>query len=614
MKIAPLAGVIGLAALGAHAQPFPSSLPRYFEPVVVTATRGIYEAPATLRDAVVITREQLEASPGLSLAEVLQRHAGAEFRATGGPGQPTGIFLRGAGAAQTLVLIDGLRAGSATAGTTAVEAIPLEMIERIEVVKGSMSSLYGSEAIGGVVQVFTRGKGVPHLFVAGAYGTDSDGRASAGIATVEGGTKMALSVGARKVDARSATNERVPFGVHDPDRDPHENGFANLRISQQMWTGETLALEAFGTRSRTYFDGGSPADRTDQTVSGARLSSNTDFTTWWASRLTLGHGRDRLLLSGPFPATFETRQDQVSWINDFRTATGSLLAGVEILKQKVLPDTVETGAPPFSRSERETRSIFAAVNETLQGQRFEASIRRDDDEQFGARNTGAVSGGSQVARDTQLVITLAEGFRAPTFNDLYLTAYEPFYTPNPQLRPERSRSWEVALRNSAPGRFQWRITAFDNQLEDLIVATAATVMNVDRARVRGVEAAADLSWLGIHWRAALTLQRPRNEQTGARLQGRARQFGSLEASHALGAWTFAGNLVASGERYDSLDQDPATRLGGYARIDARVRYTVSKQWSAELAAVNLGDKRYEHALGYDGTRRGVLLSVRFEAF
>ncbi|HUQ10153.1 MAG TPA: TonB-dependent receptor, partial [Steroidobacteraceae bacterium] len=511
MKIAPFAGLVGLAALGAHAQSFPSTLPRYFEPVVVTATRGIYEAPSTLRDAVVITRDEIEASPGLTLAEVLQRHAGAEFRATGGPGQPTGIFLRGAGAAQTLVLIDGLRAGSASAGTTAVEAIPLEMIERIEVVKGPMSSLYGSEAIGGVVQVFTRGKGVPHLFATGAYGTDNDRRASAGIATAEGGTKMALSFGARKVEARSATNERVPFGVHDPDRDPHENGFANVRISQKVWTGETLALEAFGSRSKTLFDGGNPADRSDQAVSGARISSNTDFTSWWASRLTLGHGRDRLRLLGPFPALFETRQDQVSWINDFRTSSGSLLAGAEILRQKVLPDSPETGAPPFARSERETRSVFAAVNESLQGQRFEASIRRDDDEQFGVRNTGSVSAGSQLTRDIRLAITVAHGFRAPTFNDLYLTAYEPFYTPNPDLRPERSRSREVALRSSAPGALQWRITAFDNQLDDLIVATAATVMNVDRARVRGVEAAADLAWLGIRWRAAVTLQRPRNE-------------------------------------------------------------------------------------------------------
>ncbi|HUP30878.1 MAG TPA: TonB-dependent receptor [Usitatibacter sp.] len=613
MKALTFAGLAGLASLGCHAQ-LPIPIPRYFEPVVVTATRGLVDGPATLRDAVVITREDLEASTGLSLAEVLQRFAGAEFRSTGGPGQPTGVFLRGAGAAQTLVLIDGLRAGSATAGTTAVEAIPLEMIERVEVVKGPMSSLYGSDAIGGVVQVFTRGRSVPHLFVASAYGSENDRRASAGLSTAEGGTVVSIAAGARKVDARSATNERVPFGVHDPDRDPHENAFVTMSASQRMWTGETLALEAFASRSRTAFDGGDPTDRTDQSVGGARFTSSAAFAQWWSSRFTLGHTRDRLRLLGPFPALFETRQDQASWINDFRTGAGSMLLGAEIVRQKVLPDAASSGPAPFSTTQRETRSVFAALNESWQGQRFEASVRRDDDEQFGARSTGSTSYGASLTEGILVSATLARGFRAPTFNDLYLVAYKPFYTPNPALRPERSSSREIALRSAKAGPFQWRITAFDSRLEDLIVATAATVMNVSRAHVRGVEAAADLTWLGIRWRAAVTAQRPRDEDTGTRLQGRALRYGSFEASRTRGAWTVSTQVTASGDRYDSLGEASGTRLAAYARADARVRYAIDKRWAVELTAVNLTDKRYERALGYDGARRGALLSVRFDAF
>jgi len=615
MKTLPLAGLMGLASLGAQAQSVsPAPFTRFFEPVVVTATRGLVSAPATLRDAVVITREELDQSTGLTLAEVLQRYAGAEFRATGGPGQPTGIFLRGAGAAQTLVLVDGLRVGSATAGTTAVEALPLELIERIEVVKGPLSSLYGSEAIGGVVQVFTRGKSVPHLFVAAAYGSQNDRRASAGISTADDKTLFSMSAGVRKVDARSATSERVPFGVHDPDRDPHENAFASVRASRRLWTGETLALEAFASRSRTSYDGGDPSDRTDQSLGGARVTSTSDFASWWTSRLTAGHGRDRLRIVGPFPAVFETRQDQASWINDFSTGAGSALLGAETVRQEVLPDVLEGGARPFARTRRDTHSYFAGINESWQLQRLEASIRRDDDAQFGTRNTGSASYGTNLTRDILVSVTYAQGFRAPTFNDLYLVAYVPFYVPNPDLRPERSRSREISLR-SAPGpSLKWRLTGFDNRLEDLIVATASTVMNVSHARVRGVEAEADLTWIGIRWRAALTVQRPRDEASGARLQGRARQFGTLQASRTLGAWTLGASVTASGDRFDSLDEAPATRLAGYARLDARVRYAIDKRWAVELAAVNLADKRYEHALGYDGTRRGALLSVRFDAF
>jgi vitamin B12 transporter len=213
-----------------------------------------------------------------------------------------------------------------------------------------------------------------------------------------------------------------------------------------------------------------------------------------------------------------------------------------------------------------------------------------------------------------VAVTTAQGFRAPTFNDLYLVAYRPVYTPNPDLRPERSRSREVSLRSAPRPGLQWRVTGFDNRLQDLIVATASTVMNVNRARVRGIETEASLDWIGIRWRAAFTVQRPRDEDTGSRLQGRARQFGSLHASRSMGAWTVGASVVASGDRFDSLDEAPSTRLGGYARVDARVRYAIDKRWAVEVTAINLGDKRYEHALGYEGARRGALLSVRFDAF
>ena len=221
MKSLSIAGLAGLASLGAQAQipPIPDLRPS-LDPVVVTATRALSPA-STLRDAVVITREDLDDAGSLSLAEVLQRRAGIELRQTGGPGQPQTLFIRGAGSHQTLVLVDGLRVGSATVGTTSIENIPLEMIERIEVVKGPMSSLYGPEAIGGVVQVFTRGKTVPHLFAAASYGTDRDRRLSAGLATADDTTLVSLAAGIRSVDAPSATNARSFF--HNPDRDPHEN-------------------------------------------------------------------------------------------------------------------------------------------------------------------------------------------------------------------------------------------------------------------------------------------------------------------------------------------------------------------------------------------------------
>src|SRR5436190_15098571 len=223
MKTWSFAGLAGLAALGAQAQsPGPPVAPA--QSFVDTATREAKPVPS-LRDAVVITREDIEGSDALSLGEVLERRAGIQVRATGGPGQPQGLFVRGAGTAQTRVLVDGLRVSSATVGTTSIENIPLELIERIEVVKGPLSSLYGSDAIGGVVQIFTRGRGVPHFFGSAAYGTDNDGRLSAGLVAIDERSRLSIAAGARSVDAPSATNPRA--FCHDPDRDPYKNAFAN---------------------------------------------------------------------------------------------------------------------------------------------------------------------------------------------------------------------------------------------------------------------------------------------------------------------------------------------------------------------------------------------------
>ena len=603
---ASLAGLLGLAALGAQAQQLPLPLSRNPDPVVVTASRAL--APqVTLRDAVVISREDLEGAGSLSLGEVLERLAGLELRATGGPGQPQGLFIRGAGTAGTLVLVDGMRVGSATVGTTSIENIPIEMIERIEVVKGPLSSLWGADAMGGVVQIFTRGKDVPHLFVTSAFGSDRDRRIAAGVTTIDKGMAAVLSMGYREVDAPSATTPRVPF-CHDPDRDPHDNAFANLRVAQRMWQGENFVLEAFGTRGRTHFDGCGTDDRNEQVIAGARVTSSTEVVRGFTTRLAAGQSRDRIEIFGAYPARFQTRQDQASWINEVAVPGGALVIGAETLRQRV-----ESDATVFARNKRKTDSGFVGLNEAWGGQRFEASWRYDKDKVLGSRNTGALGYGIEVLGGYRVAANVARGFRAPTFYDLYGPTSD-FYRPNDALKPERSNSRELSIKAPSKSPVAWRVTAYDNRIEDLIAYVFPTVVNVNRARIRGVELAGEATWWNVRWRAAFTAQRPRDEASGLRLQGRAERFGALTASRSWGPWTAGATLHASGERFDSPDENPASRLAAYATVDARVRYRLAKHWTAELAAVNLTDKRYETSVGYEGARRGVMLSLRFEAY
>lgn len=607
MKSAPFAGLAAAVALGAQAQSPAPFQP--FETLVVTAARGEQRLADALRDVVVIPRDRIEQSGAISLAELLQRHAGVEFRGTGGPGQPSGLFLRGANAAQTLVLVDGLRVGSATVGTTSIEHIPLDLVERVEVVKGPLSSLYGADAIGGVVQVFTRAAAKPRLFASAGAGNSGEYRASAGFTAIEKEVTYSLSAGARQSDAPSATNDRA--FCHDPDRDPYENAFANAQVSWRWWQGEDITVAGFASRGKTRFDGCPGADgtfaddRNDQQLSGARVVSRSWFAPWWVSRLTLGQGRDKLEIRGSEPARFETRQDQVAWLNEFGTLLGPVVVGAEAVRQQVESDAA------FTRNRREVKSVFASANETWQGQRLEASVRRDEDDQYGGRNTGTVSYGAPWPGVGFVAMTAGKGFRAPTFYDLYGPTSD-FYRPNPDLRPERSESREVTVRTLPGVAWPGRLTWFDNRIEDLITYVFPTMENVRRARIKGLEASVEGFVAGVKVRGSFTQQRPEDEDTGYRLQGRAERFGRLELEHVRGSWRFTAGVTASGDRYDSADESPATRLPGYAILDAAVRYRLDKRTVLELSGSNLADKRYEHAVGYEAPRRAVLFSIRFE--
>ncbi len=215
-----------------------------------------------------------------------------------------------------------------------------------------------------------------------------------------------------------------------------------------------------------------------------------------------------------------------------------------------------------------------AIDESWRGNRLEASARRDDDDQFGARNTGAVSGGIPWAGVGLLTATVGRGFRAPTFFDLYAPSSD-FYVPNPDLRPEHSRSREVGFRSEPLAGWRLRLTGFDHRIEDLITYVFPTMQNVRRARIRGLESSAEGTLWGVQLKASFASQRPRDEDTAFACRAGLR-FGRLEASRSFGAWSLSGGVTGSGERFDSPTESPGTRLPGYAIADATVRYAAAR--------------------------------------
>lgn len=581
--------------------------------IVVTASRIPQKLSDTLQAVTVISAKDIAESGQHSLTEVLQTLGGVEITSNGGFGQPSNVFVRGSNGAHTLVLIDGIRLASATSGTTAFEHIPIAQIERIEIVPGPLSGLYGSDAIGGVIQIFTRsgGQGPAASVTAGAgtYGTRS---VNASLNRSLSDTDFALSAGYFESDGFDATKPSLDapgcalfnFCQHNPDQDSYRNSNFSAKLAHRLSPDNELGATALYSDGKTHFDSGPATDDVNhQTLSAYSIYTRNQVTSSWESLLRLGMGRDDSVIAGSFSGEIQTDQDQATWQNTFKLGFGSLLAGAEYLKQKVTGDTT------FAVSERTIRSLFAGFRGDYGDHGVQANLRRDDNSQFGDATTGSVGYGYRITPEFKLRAAYGKAFHAPTFNDLYFPGFG-----NPDLKPERSRNREVGFDyQTAHQRFS--ATYYDNRISDLIlfvfdpVTFGGAPQNAASARIRGTELSYAGNVFAAQVRAKLTLQDPKDEQSGFQLQRRAKRFGSVAVAYPWGPWKLGVEVVASGERFDSVDEDPASRLGGYALLNLFASYRLSSEWSVQARWNNATDKDYELVRGYRTPGSNVFVSV-----
>lgn len=579
--------------------------------IVVTATRTPQSLANTLASITVIDRERIDRLQPASLPELLRGTPGLTFANTGGAGKITTISLRGAGGQQILVMVDGVRIGSASAGLTAFQDIPVDQIERIEIVRGPFSSLYGSEALGGVIQIFTRrpeGAFTPHASV--ALGSFDTRRVSAGIAGKQGNGWYSINAAHERtegIDAcRGSGTLFVGCFTDEPDKDGYENNSLSLQGGYRFndaWDAEARVFRAEGQNE---YDG-SFANQAEvvQQVAGARLryapSQELSFT------LNAGRSVDESddYKDGTFSSRFDTHRDLGSLQADIGTGNVGLLSlGFDWQRDAVDSST------PFDRIQRINRAVFGQWQGDFGKQSWQASVRRDDDSQFGGETTGSVRYGFAFTEDLKLVASYGTAYRAPTFNDLYYPGFS-----NPNLRPETSRSAELGLRG-AHARGNWSISAYQTRAEDLITFDALTFLpvNLDRARIRGAEASADFDIGGWTLTGTATWMDPRNDSRGLNrdklLPRRARQSGRIDLDRAVGAFRFGGSVYAEGQRYDDIAN--RTRLPGYSLVDLRVGYTLSEDWTLQLNAANVFDREYETAAYYNQPGRSYTLSLRFQ--
>lgn len=602
--------VLVLPSLSAQAQSDSQSMTATAAPqtLVVTGTRTPQRVDQALAEVTVIDRARIEAAAGRTLPELLAREAGVQFSSNGGLGTFASVSLRGLEARHTLLLIDGVRYGSATVGTPSWENLPLDAIERIEIVRGPLSGLYGSDAVGGVVQIFTRrGAQAPKPDASIMAGSHRRVEASAGLRFGQGDVDGAVLVRHLRQDGFSASNEREPFGSFDPDDD----GFRQTSVSAAAgvklgtWRADATLL---ASRGRSRYDDGPGVDsqaalRTQvlaATIGGPVAGD-------WRSTLRLARSVDEyetLATASPFTdlGTTGTVQRQLTWENTVASPLGDVLGLVERLEQKVSrPGT------PFDVSERSITGVGVGSSGRSGVHGWQANVRRDRNSQFGAHNTGTVAYGIDIASGLRVAASWGTSFVAPSFNQLYFPGFG-----NPNLLPEKGKQSELSLRWNF-GAGSARVAYVDNRIRGYI-PSGPLPTNVPRTRIDGVTAGVEGGVSAWTLGASLDVLDPRNDTEGSadfgkRLPRRAAQSARVAADWRQGSITLGGTLAAYGDRYD--DAANTMRMPGYAALDLRAAWRIGTDWQLGVALNNMLGKRYETAFGYNQPGREAFVSLRW---
>lgn len=575
-------------------------------PMVITATLAPRTADETLSSVTVLDEATLRRQDPTSVTDLLRGQPGVDVITNGSFGKNSSVYLRGTGNESTLLMIDGIRLRSATAGGAAWQFLDPRMFQRAEIVRGPRGSLYGADAVGGVVQLFTHEaqEGGPHPRVSVGGGSFNTQRYSAGLSGSSGGTRYSFA-------GSHFTTDGTPIR-----RDGEDKGYDNtsglVRLAHAFEDGSEVGLLALRARGNTELDRfGAPSD-TDFVQQVAGIYGEIPFTDTWRSRLTLSESRDEQetsYITGT--SVFDTRSRAARWDNTLDFGPHQLVVGSEYMH-----DAIEA-TDDFVEESRDNVAVYAQTLLDFSPFSVQASLRHDDNEAFGRELTGGLALGFELDAHHTLRASYGTAFRAPTFNDLYYRD-EWGSEGNPDVNAETSRTFELGARGQYRSGF-WDIAVYQSDIDDLIAWTPDpddpfrwTPMNVSEARIRGIELATGIELQDWTLQTALTWIDPENRSganAGNRIQRRASQSARFDIDRELGEWSLGGSWIVQGYRYnDAANND---RIGGFGLLNLRAGWQFAPLWSARLTVENALDKEYETARDYINAGRAAFVSVHF---
>ena len=547
--------------------------------IVITA-KGQQSLSDVASTSHVITQKDIEESQSSDIVGLLDKVSGISITRNGTRGSTTGTFIRGASSSQIIVLVDGVRVGSATLGSTELGHIPLELIERIEVVKGPLSGLYGADAIGGVIQVFTKKPGNSQSNIKLSAGSFGHGKASASFSNSN--FRIAVS---REDNTGIDSTTAVADG--NDDDDGFEETAINLGANFSLGDFADVSISGFFTDNEIEFDnlfGDGTGFNTENEVSSvsANFTGQYNEAIKWSSVIGFTNNDS---FTEAFFSQADTQRISLSSQAEITLSSNHLL----ILGSDYYDEEITT-LSEFPEDSRDNTGIFSQLQSQFGSLGVVANLRFDDNSAYGDQTNGSLALTYSLSQNTRLTASYGTAFRAPTFNELFFPNFG-----NPDLEPEESETFEISLRGNA-GNTQWRISAYDTTIDNLIEFVAPTFLpvNTNEASLEGIEL--ELATNIGQWRlsGSLNFLDATDEATGLELIRRPEQTLKLSVDRAFGNFGFGVDLLAENGRFDAGEE-----LDSFQLVDLRASYKITDKFDITAKVGNLFDEDYELVSGFN---------------
>jgi vitamin B12 transporter len=563
----------------------------------------------------VLTREEIAQFNAQSALDALKMLPGIEFSSSGTKAHATSIYIRGTSARHTLLLVDGVRVNSPTlGGADAIGLIPVNAIERIEVVRGPRAAVYGSDAIGGVIHITTvPASGSVHSaqLAVGSHGYNQQSWRSVG--DISDNTTGSIVLANER-----SSGYRVTTAAPKDDRHGYNAQTLIGNLNHQASTELSLFFTGFYQASLVEYNGSDVSNGYAPT----KFESDGDTYTFaggvnyqksqWNSNLQLSRSKD-LNADGiadggkSGKGSLTTRRDSVAWVNTYQGIANSLInLGVDYYVEHA--ERGGTNTVDFSEDRKTNSALFATgFSQLTDDLSLEASIRGDKDSAFGSYTTWNLAAGYALTDNIDVMGSYGTAFKAPTFNDLYY----PGGSGNPDLKPEKSESAEIGIKGYTPAII-WSLTAYQTEIKDMIAWAPTSAgpwrpSNINNANITGVELELTFDTGPITHKLVGDWKDPKDSDSGEQLIRRAKENYKWTASYSTDKLDALISANYVGKRFDSGDY----LLNAYATIDAAITYRVTQNLLSGLRISNLTDKEYETAKGYLPPERSWYLNAAY---